>query len=101
VPVERDEEKIVSSEEGGENEAFLKSTGNIVKSIGGFKAGFMEMDLKTFYRYVVEEMPSEARYGFAFLALFYVLINNTVSLLDKLRSRECETDWEGLGLLSV
>lgn len=74
-----DEEKQVSTEDG-EDEAFLESAEKDMGRTGGYKPGFMKMDLKTYYRYVMDELPSEARYGFALLALFYVLINNTVSI---------------------
>jgi drug/metabolite transporter (DMT)-like permease len=84
--VDLDEEKQVSADNGdddgeddGEDAAFLKSTEKVMNRIGSFKTRFMKMDLRTFYGYVMAELPTEGWYCFAFLALFYVLINNTVS----------------------
>jgi UDP-galactose transporter len=82
---ELDEEKQVNSDDDdGEDQAFLKSAGKVASRIGQFRTAGMAMDLKTFYGYVLEEMPSESRYGFSLLALFYVLINNTVFLQYRL-----------------
>jgi UDP-galactose transporter len=83
VDLERDEEKQASTEDG-EDQAFLKSAEKVANKIGKFRTRGMAMDLKTFYGYVLDELPSETRYGFAMLALFYVLINNTVFLQYKL-----------------
>jgi hypothetical protein len=37
-----------------------------------------QLDLRTFWQYVQNEVSHDTRYGFAQLALFYVLINNMV-----------------------
>lgn len=74
-----DEEKQISSDEG-EDQAFLKNAEKVAHRIGTFRPAFMRMDLKTLYGYALDELPIDARYGFAMLALFYVLINNTVTM---------------------
>lgn len=38
----------------------------------------LELDARTFWRYIRGEVPLHVRWGFCNLALFYVLINNTV-----------------------
>ena len=76
-----DEKEVNVNENGGEDEAFLKSAEKVAKRLGDLRTPGMSMSLRTFYEYVLQELPTESRYGFAFLALFYVLINNTVSML--------------------
>lgn len=41
-----------------------------------------KLTLRLFLRYLNSDLPTESRYGFAKLALFYVLINNTVSAIS-------------------
>jgi hypothetical protein len=43
--------------------------------------GESQMQLATFLRYCLNEVPAETQLGFAQLALLYALINNTVSLI--------------------
>lgn len=71
-------------EDSSEDSASLQSAGKVADRLGRLRTPEMTMDLKTFYGYVIAELPSESRYGFALLALFYVLINNTVFLQYKL-----------------
>lgn len=78
-----DEEKMASDEKS-QDEEFIHNAEKVVYRIGKFKTPGMAMDLNTFYNYVIDELPTSTRYGFAFLALFYVLINNTVFLQYKL-----------------
>ena len=43
--------------------------------------GNRRFELKSFFEACKDEIPTEVRYGFVHLALFYVIINNTVWLL--------------------
>ena len=45
------------------------------------------LDLRTFWQYVRYEVSLDVRYGFAQLALFYVLINNLVRMNTHLTSQ--------------
>lgn len=47
-----------------------------------------KLDLRTFWSYVRGEVTVDVRYGFCNLALFYVLINNSVWLPARLAFRE-------------
>ena len=71
-------------EDDSEDSAFLHRAGKVADRLGRLRTPGMTMDLKTFYAHVLKELPSESRYGFVLLALFYVLINNTVFLQYKL-----------------
>jgi hypothetical protein len=43
-----------------------------------YSYGHRRFQLKAFLESAKDEIPAETRYGFMHLALFYVLINNTV-----------------------
>jgi hypothetical protein len=43
-----------------------------------YSYGYRRFQLRAFLESAKDEIPSETRYGFMHLALFYVLINNTV-----------------------
>jgi drug/metabolite transporter (DMT)-like permease len=52
-----------------------------------------KINARTFLRMVREELPTETRYGFAQLALFYVLINNTVCFAIAIETCAISPEW--------
>jgi hypothetical protein len=56
-----------------EDEDYASNSGGMHNSFGNRRFQF-----KAFFQACKDEIPTEVRYGFVHLALFYVLINNTV-----------------------
>ncbi|KAL2876535.1 hypothetical protein SGCOL_008110 [Colletotrichum sp. CLE4] len=68
-------------EEGLNGSASSSSTGNIVERNNG---PLPPLDVRTYWSYVRGEVTRDVRYGFCNLALFYVLINNSIFVSYKM-----------------
>jgi hypothetical protein len=79
VPGDAIEEKCLCEEEVEETQSRNSRSGRTLDAIY-WTLGTPRSDWGTFLRACRDELPSEIRYGFAQLALFYVLINNTVRI---------------------
>lgn len=79
------EEKDLCDEEGGDTES---EDGKSERAVDAryWTLGNPNSDLGSFFQACRDELPSEVKFGFAQLALFYVLINNTVRISTCQRS---------------